>query len=188
MKKHFTALMITLVLILTAGAVQAALVTESFSGTITYAADDNLFGVAADDTFSWSTTYDLDYLDSGYLVIGDSEEMALSVTIGSRNFVETEDYFYGAGIFGAPLLYFDEGESITGINLLVDDYDNSYRFRSDSDGLAFEIWSLSSEDNFTDDVLLASGAFAFNPVPVPAAAWLLGSGLLGLVGLRRRKA
>ncbi|MBV5328278.1 MAG: VPLPA-CTERM sorting domain-containing protein [Chlorobium sp.] len=26
-----------------------------------------------------------------------------------------------------------------------------------------------------------------NPVPVPAAAWLLGSGLIGLVGLRRRK-
>jgi hypothetical protein len=27
---------------------------------------------------------------------------------------------------------------------------------------------------------------AANPVPVPAAAWLLGSGLLGLIGLRRK--
>jgi hypothetical protein len=26
------------------------------------------------------------------------------------------------------------------------------------------------------------------PVPVPAAAWLLGSGVLGLIGLRRRNA
>ena len=26
-----------------------------------------------------------------------------------------------------------------------------------------------------------------NPVPIPGAAWLLGSGLVGLVGLRRRK-
>jgi hypothetical protein len=25
------------------------------------------------------------------------------------------------------------------------------------------------------------------PTPIPAAAWLLGSGLLGLVGIRRRK-
>lgn len=33
-----------------------------------------------------------------------------------------------------------------------------------------------------------TGETILNPVPVPAAAWLLGSGLLGLVGLRRRKA
>jgi hypothetical protein len=25
-----------------------------------------------------------------------------------------------------------------------------------------------------------------NPVPIPAAVWLLGSGLLGLIGIRRR--
>jgi hypothetical protein len=25
-----------------------------------------------------------------------------------------------------------------------------------------------------------------NPVPVPAAVWLLGSGLIGLIGIRRR--
>lgn len=30
--------------------------------------------------------------------------------------------------------------------------------------------------------------FGFNTVPVPAAAWLLGSGLLGLIGVARRKA
>jgi hypothetical protein len=27
-----------------------------------------------------------------------------------------------------------------------------------------------------------------NAVPVPAAVWLLGSGLLGLIGIRRRNA
>jgi hypothetical protein len=26
-----------------------------------------------------------------------------------------------------------------------------------------------------------------SPVPIPAAVWLLGSGLLGLIGIRRRK-
>jgi hypothetical protein len=33
----------------------------------------------------------------------------------------------------------------------------------------------------------SSSPFGANPVPVPAAVWLLGSGLIGLVGLRRRK-
>jgi purine-nucleoside phosphorylase len=32
-----------------------------------------------------------------------------------------------------------------------------------------------------------NGEVILNPVPVPAAAWLLGSGVLGLFGLRRRK-
>lgn len=39
-------------------------------------------------------------------------------------------------------------------------------------------------------LISASGAdyrYATSPVPVPAAAWLLGSGLLGLIGLARRK-
>ena len=32
-----------------------------------------------------------------------------------------------------------------------------------------------------------SASFVNNPVPVPAAAWLFGSGLLGLIGIARRK-
>ncbi|OPY86219.1 MAG: hypothetical protein A4E72_01724 [Syntrophus sp. PtaU1.Bin208] len=44
--------------------------------------------------------------------------------------------------------------------------------RLTSDGRAFEV------DNIT----------VGNPVPIPAAAWLLGSGLVGLAGVRRRKA
>jgi hypothetical protein len=35
--------------------------------------------------------------------------------------------------------------------------------------------------------ILASEASA-TPTPIPAAAWLLGSGLMGLVGIRRRNA
>jgi len=39
-------------------------------------------------------------------------------------------------------------------------------------------------DNFTFD----SNSTTATPTPIPAAAWLLGSGLMGLAGLRRKKA
>lgn len=44
------------------------------------------------------------------------------------------------------------------------------------------------DTNFDGDTnIAANGAdFAAAPVPVPAAVWLLGSGLVGLVGLRRK--
>jgi len=50
-----------------------------------------------------------------------------------------------------------------------------------------QIATLRFDKNTGAITLNASGEPAQCPVPVPAAAWLLGSGVLGLVGLRRRK-
>ncbi|MBL0714363.1 MAG: VPLPA-CTERM sorting domain-containing protein [Desulfosarcina sp.] len=56
-------------------------------------------------------------------------------------------------------------------------------------GLEFD---LSSSDNgaygMNTPAYFAMDNLEANPVPVPAAVWLLGSGLIGLVGIRRRKA
>lgn len=41
---------------------------------------------------------------------------------------------------------------------------------------------------YLDKVVLNTASAPVAPVPVPAAAWLLGSGLLGLFGLQRKKA
>jgi len=51
-------------------------------------------------------------------------------------------------------------------------------------------WTLAV--NPTVGTAITEGAYAQNyivhhPVPIPAAVWLLGSGLLGLVGIRRRR-
>lgn len=35
---------------------------------------------------------------------------------------------------------------------------------------------------------ISLATMGFSPVPLPAAAWLFGSGLLGLIGVARRKA
>jgi hypothetical protein len=55
------------------------------------------------------------------------------------------------------------------------------------DNLSFGFGAVSTENNgsgiFYDNLVFAEVA----PVPVPAAVWLFGSGLLGLVGVARRR-
>ncbi len=188
MKKHMITVLTLLFLALAATAAQAALTTENFTGTITTAADGNVFGVSSGDIFTWSTTYDLEtYLASDkWLVIGDSEDMALSVTVGSRTFVETDDDCYGDGFMGAPLLKFDNDNNIIAISFTVSDYDNGYQFITNTNNGTFKIYLLDEEGEKAGTEI--TGVFSFEPaaVPVPGAVWLLGSGLLGLAGLGRR--
>lgn len=71
---------------------------------------------------------------------------------------------------------------------------NFYHFGLDADLMfndAIELTTatlLGSWNLDTSGMLTYSAAGGTNPVPVPAAAWLFGSGLLGLVGVARRKA
>jgi hypothetical protein len=46
-------------------------------------------------------------------------------------------------------------------------------------------WDLSAEVTYVNRAM--SHAEGYNAVPVPAAVWLLGSGVLGLVAVRRRR-
>jgi hypothetical protein len=51
-----------------------------------------------------------------------------------------------------------------------------------------EVIYLALQDAITDGTRkLKTTGVALTSVPVPAAAWLFGSGLLGLVGIARRK-
>jgi hypothetical protein len=55
-------------------------------------------------------------------------------------------------------------------------------------GITFGSASLTSGINGPDTIIGGLGAnIDLTPTPIPAAAWLLGSGLLGLAGIRRKK-
>ncbi|BBO92175.1 VPLPA-CTERM sorting domain-containing protein [Desulfosarcina ovata] len=59
----------------------------------------------------------------------------------------------------------------------------------DLSGYTSATLSISLDSNAaTEAIYVDNIAFEGSPVPVPAAIWLLGSGLLGLIGIRRRNA
>jgi len=59
---------------------------------------------------------------------------------------------------------------------------------ADQYALAWEDLPYTNTDNdFNDMVVMLSGVSPVSQVPLPAAVWLFGSGLLGLVGMARRR-
>ena len=184
MKKLVQTIAITFLVLFAAGAANAALVTQNFTGQITMAVDANLFGVAQNDMFSWTTTYDLSGEDpDGYLLINRSADYQLRTTIGNRTFIETEDDMYGAPFSSGPILLLAEDNTVNGMSFVVTDSENGYSFKGY--GTGFTIYLLDADGTEEKDAYI-TGTFSFDPVPVPSAIVLLGAGLAGLAGLRRK--
>ena len=159
------------------GSAQAALMNFTLIGSINYA-DSNLFDLAEGDAVT---------------VVGIFDDSVLSGGTGSVSFPGTTANSF---VLTAGNLSFTEADDTSGgvyprLDLTAYSFDD-FRFHFGPGGVGG--WYFDSELNLISGYDGESGSiagtwvdFSVSPVPVPGAVWLLGSGLLGLVGIARRK-
>jgi len=136
---------------------------------------------------------------NGGEVVGNGTLSQSFTTVIGNTYLLDLDY----GVFGVPTNSIPNTQSlrvelIGGSTLLsqilTDTGSNPNVFTTYSFGFTAD--STSTTLSFTDLTTLSQSAstdfvidnVSVSPVPVPAAAWLFGSGLLGLIGAARRKA
>ena len=158
-----------LFLVCVGSSTQAALVNFTLSGTVD-GSSGSPYGLSIGDTITASGVFDNSVLASSPYTVYFNGGNTLSITAGSLTLDQTQDEG------GSPRLEFDSLGNLMGLNFYAQSFD--------SGALAFLIEDNSL--NFATGVWDAS-SFSTTPVPVPAAMWLLGSGLIGLVGVARRR-
>jgi len=104
----------------------------------------------------------------------------LSGTFDSASVIDVGGGTLNFKITGGSFLDTKHPDLLTFFGLPTGDYVGGFNISFSTSG------TPSVGDAFTSNELF-SGDVVNSPVPVPAAAWLFGSGLLGLVGIARRK-
>lgn len=165
----------------------AALVTQNFTGQFLnvdaayISGEPTLAGISlASDVFGSITYEDTLVADVGNTFIGPVE---LTLNFGPLSYTHLDDLDWGLGPF--PDADFFDGE-LVGIGFLTDQVDAML-------GPIWELDVFGNQFGFYDvdtGAMLADGILDFTPtsaVPLPTAAWLFLSGLIGLFGVARRK-
>lgn len=161
-------------------AAQAVAVSYSFSITGDVLAGDgsiNAFGLLFGDTITATGTFTADLgtigSETGAVLFGSGSGNSMSIDLNGTTFTAIDDDRFGATT--GPSLSFTAGS--------LSDFDffktSSLQFNS----------NILSFDNLGAGTLFGDWQTNANltVVPLPGALWLLGSGLLGLTGLARRK-
>lgn len=147
--------------------VQAALVNFEITGTIDWAAGGNTFGVNLGDEITASGVFNDSVLSSGSGVIDFTVSgNDMTIDVNGTIFDDSMEYYGGALMELDNSALLDLQYSAT-----AGDFD-SFSIDFISSGEFTGIWGTN---------------VAMSPVPIPAALWLFGSGLLALVGFARRK-
>lgn len=180
--------LIALMLLLGCGSIQAEQITANFDFTIE----------VLDETDAFVTKYGLadDLIVNGQAVYSDAsltgidDELiifeapdAFLINIGTLSLNASDDVDFGSG-FAPGARYFD-GE----FQEFEFFYEETIGSTTYGVGL-FEEFEIG-EDNIDMPVVIHTGLINVDfvsAVPIPSAVWLFGSGLIGLIGLARRKA
>lgn len=188
MQKHI--MTITLACLLTifmASTASAELMRYSGGGTVHSFSDGNPYGLDETTPVSWSVTYDTDWVDPfGSVDLGSylDQGAGLTFNVGSWTFTHDQD----SALFpGSPTVAVYNGLpwGFDFITDLGDDFDIWSQFHVIGNSFSFmSFWDDPAHGYFDfSKIAINPGAGA---VPVPGAVWLLGTGLLALVGLRRK--
>ena len=165
----------------------AATVNLTLTGTVDTAI--NWGGLNATDPITADLVLDLDsiaYVGVGYETFFFTGANTIDITAGTHSFDESMDSDLNSSISFIDGELFDLNfGALFGVNGAAEEFDSFGLYV-----LADRSVTVGKGGNAvtTDYTLGASWNVAtLSPVPVPAALWLMGSGLIGLAGVARRK-
>ncbi len=165
-----------------------AATTQYFEGIVTDVFDNgsNPFGLSVDDAIYLKAVFDPAEVTSSPAVPGSQDQLYVDnytgwdfmITLGSYTFsqsdlsgtdqLDTSFWFFEGAFDGIEFYHTDDIGSYSGVD--IEHYNAA--------------WSLFAEWDSGDYYVEAD--WDFTPVPVPGTLLLLGSGLLGVVGMRKK--
>lgn len=169
---RFLAVAAALVMMYGMTSVQANPISFTLIGNVDYADPGNAFSLVDNDSITVTGIFD----NAGLTGVGTESVFfgggnTLNLDVGNMTFSEADDAL-------AELVFTDGAFTYLSFSTM---------FGSDSffDTYPCGVTCFEGQD---DNLNIIEGTWtSYSAVPVPAAVWLFGSGLLGLVGIARRK-